>query len=314
MKRFLLLVLATFSAVAYGSIYTRQHSADIVAGKKIEADDLNDEFNAIATAVNSIDGSNVTNGSLGVNAFAATSSAIALNKKTGCDLAVSSDGSGTTHTVQIKPPCEIYMDGERGFITATQSITIINDGDGYAPAVSTFYHVYASRSSSSLTFHFSTTNPTLATTRKQTNSSAKYVGTVRTCDATTALVSLRREGANKFFFAGSCPIGNAMPISGVIATANAVTSGPNLTVPNTVERVIMKYQMYVSGFPAGCGINASSFPATHDVAVIATNGHTGIMPFAISPSSGFLINNVSNCWVGGDLRIVGWYEPISLHQ
>lgn len=317
MKRFLPVFLALFSSVAFGSIYVRQHAADIQPGKKIEADDLNDEFNAIATAVNSINGDNVVNGSLGVNAFAATSSAVSLNKKTGCDFSMLSDVTGVK-SVNIKPPCEVFIDGTRGFITATQSINLLTNQDGFAPGFATFYYIYASRNSSSLSFQFSATPPTLATTRKSTNSNAKYVGTVRTCDATTDLVSVTREGANQFAF-GTCGASGFAVASTNLVSISSGSAGANLStvVPNTFQSVQLKYSAYVGPFPAQCQFNfgpgtgeeAQFFQATF----AATGNATGLMPGFYPPTS-LTVTNVVNCGAGGQVRVVRWQEPTGLHQ
>lgn len=313
MKSFFLLVILTFSAVAYGSVYTRQHSATIVDGKKILASDLNDEFNAIATAVNSIDSSNTTSGGLGSVSFAATSSAISLNKKTGCDFSVLADFTGTK-TVQIKPPCEIFIDGNRGFITATTSISILTDQDGFAPSFATFYYIYASRNSSSLSFQFSTTAPTLATTRKQTNSNAKYVGTIRTCDASTDLVSVSREAANQFAL-GACPDGSVASTN-LVSISLGGAAGSSFSVPNTVSKVQLKYSAYVTPFPAQCDFNlggSGESQLSFQAIFAATGNATGLMPGFYSPAALTVTNRV-NCGLGGQVRVVKWQEPVGLHQ
>lgn len=317
MKQLIILVLFTISAVAYGSIYTRQHSATIVNGKKILASDLNDEFNAIATAVNNIDGSNVTNGSLGVNVFAATSSAVSLNKKSGCTFSTAQDITGTK-TIEIAPPCEIFIDGTRGYITATQSISLLSDLVDGSLATANFYYIYATRNSSAaLTFTFSQEPPILATARKLTDSSARYVGTVRTCDATTDIVTIstRKQAPNHFAWSpGLCNGAPDDSLTGLIATANTV-SAPNLTVPNTFKSLEMKATAYTdASYPAQCSFEATSFPAAHEPVVVATGGNVSLVPFGVLPSSGFTVQNTANCTVGGDLRVVGWWEPVSLHQ
>lgn len=319
MKQAILLLLMV-STVAYGSIYQRQHADTIVSDKKILADDLNDEFNAILTAVNTIDSTNITDGSLTATDFAATSTGVTLNKKSGCDFSVSSDTSGTKN-VDIKPPCEIFMDGTRGFITATETISLLTNQDGFAPGFSTYYYIYASRNSASLSFQFSTTPPTLATARKNTNSNARYVGTVRTCDATTDLVRVRRLDANKFVWTqDSCAgSGNEAPRIGLIASSSAAGGGGLSISANTIERVLLKYSAYTtSTYPAQCEFVIDSISlVNHQAIVTATGGNTGIVPFWGQPSqlgSSITVNNIKDCVTGGDLRVIGWSEPYSLHQ
>lgn len=318
MKTFIFLVLATLSTAAYGSIYVRQHAATIQPGKPIKASDLNDEFNAIATAVNSIDGANIVNGSIGVNAFAATSSAITLNKKMGCRMSILADVFGTK-SIRIYPPCEINMDGVRGFITATQSASLLTDLTDGSLAVSTFYYVYATiNSSAGLSFSFSDVAPTLSTTRKRTNSSAKYVGTIRTCDATTDIVSFTNNAtvANEInIFPSSC-LGGSDSLTGMIATANASSPGYFGSLPETISYMKLGYTAFAGpSYPAQCVYDAGGTGKYNAIVVAATGNNVGIMSEpGFNGNGGITVGNAANCAAGGSAKIVGWWEPPSLHQ
>lgn len=318
MKAFILLILATVSTVAYGSIYVRQHAASIQPGKKILASDLNDEFNAIATAVNSIDGSNIVSGSIGVNALAATSSAITLNKKFGCRMSILVDATGTK-SINVYPPCEINMDGVRGYVTATQSASLLTDLTEGSLAFSTFYYVYATiNSSAGLTFKFSTTAPSLITTRKSTDTSAKYVGTIRTCDATTDIVTFTSnfQAANQVnIFPSSC-LGGSDSLTGMIATGNAGSPGYFGTLPETIRYMKLGYTAFAGpSYPAQCVYNAGGMGNYNAIVVAATGNNTGIMSEpGFNGNGGVSVGNAANCAAGGSAKIVGWWEPPQLHQ
>lgn len=308
-------ILALFfvSTLAYGAIYQRQHADTIVSDKKILADDLNDEFNAILTAVNGIDASNIVNGSIGVNQLAATSSAVMTNRKIGCGLAY----AGITPSVNVEPPCEIAIDGVRGVITATENVSAVTDLENGTLAAQTFYYVYARISGASLDFKMSVTPPVSATTRKVGDSTAKYVGTVRTGNGTSNFMAFFQNG-NEFVFDTSDVTIDSTP--GTLA-ATLTTSQSNFTTgtPPHFESVLLRYSAYVSGFPAQCEFQVSNaFPSYHAI-VIATGGHIGVVPFWVPlQASGTLTAmkyvNRDDCITGGDVRVLGWQDPLSFHE
>lgn len=325
MKNLLIFLSVLIPTAAFGAAYVRQHSDTIVSDRKILASDLSDEFNAIVTSVNGIDSSNITDGSLTATDFAATSTAVTLNKKAGCDFSVSSDGSGVK-SVDIKPPCEVFMDGLRGFITATESISLISNLSDGGIASKKFFHIYAQRSGSDLNFHFSEVAPTLATARKRTVSTDRYIGTVRTCDSTHDIVRFRRAGANRFQWVqgndGSgnnraCASGNLTALESLIATLDSHTVTGSFTTPNTFESVMLRYRVDVgTPFNGQCEFGMNDGVATQQIVVIATGGNVGMINTPVDPAdiSNARIRNIDDCNLGGDLRVVGWEEPYSLHQ
>jgi hypothetical protein len=318
-KIFTLLFLLAPS-LASAVIAQRQHAATIVDGKKILASDLNDEFDELVNAVNSIDSSNIVNGSLTAVDFAATSSAITLNKKAGCAFTAQSDVSGVK-SISIAPPCEVFIDGLRGFITATQNISLLtNLIDGGVLATKSYYYVYASRNNASLDFHFSQNEPILSTTRKTSDANSKYVGVVRTCDATTDIVRFTQKAGNEFTWTqNGCAVGNQGPRDGLMATANNSFISGSFVVPNTFKALKLRSSVFVTGFPAQCEIRYnSSAPGpqlSYQLTVIATGGGITILPdWGGLDASNYRVTDISNCLPGGDFKVVGWSEPNFLHQ
>lgn len=320
MKRISFLLFLMLSSVAWGTISVRQHADTIVNDKKILASDLNDEFDELTNAVNSIDSTNITDGSLTATDFAATSTAVSLNARRGCSFSRTSDITGNK-LVSIKPPCEIFMDGVRGYITATADISLLSnllDLDVNSPlATANYYFIYASMNSGSLSFSFSQTQPTLATARKRNNSSFRYIGTVRTGDATQDIAAFTQLG-NMFYWSQG---DTSTPQANLIATGTTVSSSPTIAIPNHWNNVMFRYQAYVAGFPAQCRFNVSGIRNKYQAIVEATGGHTGVIPFwvPVAPSSGsaslsLQIDDIKNCYVNGDVSVIGWSEPLSLFQ
>lgn len=314
MRRILIALLVFLPVSAGAVIAVRQHADSILPGRKILAQDLNDEFDELVNAVNSIDSSNVTNGSLDSSTFAATSSALTLNKKMGCRIGAAGDFTGTK-LVSIFPPCEIFMDGNRGFITATQDISILNDLSDGSLGFSQYYYIYASRDGVSLSFNFSQVAPSLATTRKSDDTTKKYIGTMRTCDATLDFVRIRQITSNQFVWTQSalCAVED-----GLIATGDASSVTPSsLSVPNTFDKAMFQYTILGSGAaPKQCSIDYDQTTyLPYQAVAIATSGSVGIVPLWLAPSLSTLrVSDVSGCASGASLKIIGWSEPPSLHQ
>lgn len=317
-KGLFIITLLFWAQLASAYIVVRQHSSTISQDLPILASDLNDEFNNLISGVNSIDSTNIVNGSLTQTNFAATSTAISLNKREGCGFSATGDVTGIK-TVNVTPPCEIYMDGVRGFITATQSVSLLNNLlDGGTLAAANYYFLYASMNNSSLSFSFSQTVPVNSTTRKTGNSAFRYLGTVRTQDATKDIVLFNKIG-NQFFWTQptSVPGGNAA-LSGLISTPTTTAADITFTVPKHWDNLLLQYSAYVDAFPAQCQFITNAARGPYQAIVIATGGHTGIIPTWLPVRASVLpavsYKNISNCVIGGDLRIVGWTEPFSLFE
>lgn len=290
----------------------------------IYSDQINDEFNNLVNGVNGIDPTNIVNGSLTQQSFAATSTAVAKNKRMGCFTYNAVADITGSKSISISPPCEIYMDGARGFITATQTINLINNLSDGSLSASSFYYIYAKLNSGSLSFSFSQTPPDFASTRKSGDATSKFISTIRTLDATSDIAQYYQD-KNKFYFG----FGNAIfPELGLIATPTKTFSALSLTMPPTYEQVLFKYRAYVSGFPAACRFEFSNLfvgpqvQSVFNANVIATGGNIGVLPFWQrsntygSSTSTVLADyaNVSNCNVGGDLTVIGWAEPDVYYQ
>ena len=172
---------------ATGGTISRQHSDTIQSGKKINASDLNDEFNTIHAVINgAIDTDNILDGgvasadlaafSVVTSKIATASSAYIKNSKIGC-----MTSSADTTTTQIRLPCEVYMDGVRGTLTATESVTLVGNEDLDTGSViaDTWYFIYVSIINGVLGFEISVTEPEIATTRKIGDSTRKYIGSMR---------------------------------------------------------------------------------------------------------------------------------------
>lgn len=313
--RSLLFGLLFWCSYAHGAIVVRQHSATIQPNLKILASDLNDEFNNLVTGVNTINSANVVNGSLTAVNMAATSSAVSIDKKNGCAYQGAADITGNK-LVQILPPCEIFMDGVRGYITATQSISLLSNLADGAVATANFYYIYATMNSGSLGFQFSQTGPSLATNRKSGSTTARYIGLVRTADATQDISSFTQRGPEIIWSRGD----STTPSVGVTFRPTKVSAAYTVSVPFHINDVLLQYSAYVSGFPAQCKFDVSSIRSPLQAIVVATGGHVGISPewtglSSVGATRSLSLDyvNISNCIIGGDLVVTGIREPASLH-
>lgn len=302
-------------SIAYGTVAVRQHADTIVDDKKILASDLDDEFDNLITHVNAIDASNVTDGTLTATKAAATSSMVMTDRKYGCEFELSSG------SIIIRPPCEIVMDGVRSVLSATQTITLAGNLADSSPTPSAWYFIYATRNSASMLFQFSRKEPIVSTGRKLDNSVARYIGSVRTGDGVETIIGFYRAGDFYYFTEPNVASAN------LIATVTAVTTSFQVGVPNFFKSAILKYSAYVdTTFPAQCEFQfesnvAGSVRTPFQAIVEATNGHTGIVPFPLPLTivaasrnlQGLRFRNIKNCAIGGDMRVVGWEDPLSLH-
>lgn len=329
------------ATTAFAAIVVRQHSATIQPDLKILASDLNDEFNNLVTGVNTIDSTNVVAGSLTQTNVAATSTMISLNKRTGCKIRPASEPTGNAGSqltqISIDPPCEIFMDGLRGFITATQSISLTSNLDtGLTPTSSTFYYIYATRNSSSLLFEFSANVPDITTARMQgtaaTQTASRYIGTVRTIDPssvatmTNVIANFVNDGNHYYWLQdGNVYPGSTNPSTGLLSTLTTTAANKTLTVPQHFKRALFQYRGYASAFPAGCTFNFSTgndLPFSALVIATGNSNNIGVVPQWIKIAtensstreipSASMTNNV-NCFLG-DLKVIGWEEPYTLYQ
>lgn len=346
MKRIIIALIFFWGSLSMGAVVVRQHTATIQPDLPILATDLNDEFNALVAGINGIDSTNVTGGSLTQTNFAATSTAISLNKRTGCRMRPATDitltGGVGLSQVSIEPPCEIFMDGVRGFITATQTIALTTNMDnGLTPNPKTFYFVYATRNNSSLLFEFSANAPDITTARMAgtaaTQTGARYIGTVRTLDqsntaGSNAWIANFIQDGNHGYWSQDTVVpnillssGSTVPQQGLVGALTTATASVTLTVPQHFVRGKFRYRGFPSAFPAGCNFNFSGFDLSYQSVVVATgnNNNVGIVPYWIRIASensavrsipaASMANNSGSCFLG-DLTLMGWEEPLTLYQ
>lgn len=317
MKKLAVAILLTLASVAYGSVYTRQHSATIVEGKRILADDLNDEFNAIATAVNSVDSSNITDGSLTATDAAATSSLVITNRRSGCLIERAADQPGNK-AVFVRTPCEIVMDGVRMVLTATATVSLVSNLESSSTLhQAMYYYLYATRNSASMLFGFSQTAPNLSTSRKIGDTNSRYIGTVRTGDATQDIVAFETVGAGTYIWHDNTD-GLSYASRNLTATLTSSSADYTVDMPAHFKAVKLRSTSFTDGFPAQCQYTAGN-STKFQVSLEATDGNVQLMPewvpvTASGTLSGLKFDNIKNCFSGGKLQVQGWQEPLSLHQ
>lgn len=304
MKFLFLFILIPF--LAYGGIISRQHSDTIQSGKKIIADDLNDEFNVIHNEINgSLDTNNIADESLLIDDIAQTESAYVLNSKRGCDF-----DRATAGEISIRPPCEIYLDGKRGAITATESVIVAASLDTGSLSAATFYYVYGFINNDEIDFEISATVPLVRTTRKTGDTTRRFIGTIRTEDADTD-VSLFSKNGNRYYFRGT------RPTTGLQSALSTSAADTIFTLPNTTESVILEYATTVGGTDAVCLITPYDvFPAIQYRSGASAAGDD-IYPFPVPVFDGILLNssytNTNNC-SSVTITVFGYIEHQNLHQ
>jgi len=309
--------LLLITSIAMAGTYTRQAEDNIVDGLKINAADLNNEFDAIQSAVNAIDTTNVTDGSLTSDDYAATSTAVITNRKLGCE----TQRAGTS-SVNVLKPCELSIDGVRSILTADTSVSLITDLDTGAMATSTFYYIYGSDNSGGISFEFSTTEPDYDDARKSGTDTKKYIAAVRTMDDDLDIIDYQQIG-ERFIW----NVDDVSESAGAeadlqlnfVTTVNA-TSSSSFVTPTFIDAALLQYEAFASSFSAQCNF---VFPLnTHlhqfQAIVVATgsNGHIGYIPFPVEAVSGEVtmnIKDVSNC-ESGRVTFRGWIDPPHFHR
>lgn len=319
----LILLLMLIPGLAEASVCARQHADTIVDDKKILASDLNDEFDELVNCTNSIDGSNILAGSITTPLLAATSSAFQLNRRLGCQYELAPADFRGSKTIAVTPPCEVVIDGYRGVITATQNIDLISNLADGSLATSNYYYIYATLNSGSLGFQFSQQKPIVSTARKITDSQARYLGTIRTQDATQDIVSFYQDG-NHIYWDQLTATQN----TGIVATGGAVSASFTLSVPEHWESVFLKYTAFTNAttkYPAVCGYEFSNVTGAkvngpYQAVVIATGSNVGMIPYPVVldrsanvRSIPLRVINYSNCGLG-NVRVTGWTEPDVLYK
>lgn len=309
--RFLLLAFLYFSLAANAAVYTRQHSDTIVDGKKIIADDINDELDAIAAAVNSIDSGNISDGSILTEDFAATSSATFTTRKRGC---LFTTPSSNKLAIEINPPCEILHDSKRGTLVATRQITISSNGLGDFAATGTVYYIYGNATASAeISFHFSRTPPNVLTASKANDPKQRFIGSTITSQASTNFIDMIHTGTRYFLNSidEQDDIYDPVPLSTSQQTKY-------WRIPEFARRATFAYEIDPgNNSSATCIVN---FNVPVEVQASNATAMRGVLTYEPFVNAGDRnvkrlvdYDAVSNC-SGISLGVKGWEEPQSLHN
>lgn len=310
MKIFILLAFL-FSISAQAAVYTRQHSDTIVSDKVVLSDDLNDELDAIQTAVNGIDSGNITDGTVLAEDQAATSSALFLSRKQGCHLSRSS-----TTIIQINPPCEIFHNSLRGIITATAQVNLTDDLDTGAAATGTNYFVYgAPNTSASIDFQISATEPEVLNRTKLGDSTRRYIGSFRSDGSTaTNIVDFVQVGNVVEFVSDSAFISLD---SKTFTSSDAVY---NWNAPNFIRDLLFTYEIDPGSYQSICIVDFTDISQRLSVYANSEADRIQTWPWPVpiipntnGPQITAKFTAISTC---RNVRIGfrGWVEPMELHE
>jgi hypothetical protein len=324
-------------------------------GQKIVASQMNANFNAVAGIVNGsiasdnivslgITAQNLANGIIDSTKMATGSNAYIVSRRTGCRLKWSSKT-----TLGIEPPCELWINGSKGSITATQSITTTANADA-ALNTNNVNYVYGAVNGTSLSFYLSPTGPSTATGLKSSDSTKRYIGSVISggASATTDIVFFRQDG-NKTYLKNS---DNYAFFYIQHSTASVVTPNPD-AMPLLVFPKFAKALRFYFGFTGtvsapGAGLCVASINTTNNASGEEDNTdlttdvsftsltNSGGAPFEISrwhsiPSSGVMQLDLNYFQVTGGagggstgcsallvtnpyVTVAAWEEPFNLYQ
>ncbi len=295
---------------ATSATISRQHADTIQSGKKINASDINDELNTIQNAINgALDTDNLLDGgvaSADIADFAIVTSKIATassgyikNKKVGCTL--SPNGTIST-TIDVRAPCELYIDGVRGTLSATSSVSLVSDLDTGAAAADTFYFVYGLITDGIISLEASVTEPLVNTTRKNGTSTKKYIGSVKTRGGDTNILKFKQIG-NHIIFSEPSQTTNISVVMGTGSRQSKQLS----PLPGFVDGVVM---FLLATDTSSCSVEYTVFNSI--VREDTTNG--GAIPFIAPVLGGVFSAELSGCGGGGTFTVVEYYEAIELHQ
>lgn len=325
MRSFYFLALLLIPQVVFGALASRQHSDTIVEDKLVVGSDVADELDHLVGVINTLDSANVADGTIVAADAAATSSLFSADRKLGCNIERITAISGLK-TIQINPPCELVIDGIRGVLSATTSVNMIDDLEGTL-STSTFYYVYGNVDAGVLTFEVSENEPVVGTARKSTDSTYKYIGTVRTQDATQDLAQFRQVG-NQFFLEPIDATEVDGIVTGLVATppTGGVAAGTDqtLSVPRHIREVWLKWTAFFdASYPAHCAFYLQNDIEPYFNAIAAgTGSQSGFIPKpvpvqldgALVELNDVAIENIANCTQGGNVRVRGWVDPPYFHK
>lgn len=177
---------------------------------RIRADQMNAELDNIISAINDNDGS-------------------VYNRRVGCVLTGNHSGSGGVKGFDVLLPCDLIIDGEHASLSASQNISVLNNIDTGSPGQATWHAVYARVSSGNIIFHTSLTAPDLTNGKKTGDTTARYIGAVKTAAATTDVVFFRTNPlGNEYTLYSVSPVSYTHHTNTLTTTTTAdyITDGP----------------------------------------------------------------------------------------
>lgn len=338
---FLLLLALPAEAGTISRLY------DFEPGTKAEADKVDAEFdNIIATVNGNLDSDNFADGAIATADIAASAviaskiaaGAVTLPKlatgtavttwlhdyRKGCGLNFASGGE-----IFIGTPCELVVDGSKGRITATQSVYTLTGMDTGSIAANKVYYVYgAPNASNSIDFQISLATPTVTTARKSSDSTKRYLGSLRTQFSTTKVSDFVQQRSRYLVFDVASGNGSA------IASASMGTLGGSgvtgwFNVPPFSKSVLGNFASYAPTLKSGeCQYNAFStapgraFRGVTKIAItdgLTTHLETGPTT-EIPVDNGNTLLAVAFSGVGGGdvcvrstFNAYGWTEPEELY-
>lgn len=214
---------------------------------KIEADQVNAEFDNILNAINgnletdnflpgsiataslatgAVTSDKVANNTLTVDQIATNTGAYIYNRRVGCFLTGNQGTSAGVHGFQVTTPCEVVIDGVRAVLAATATVSMISNIDGGGAGTATWHYVYIKANGGLPTFSISLTKPNLSTAKKIGDATSRYIGAVRSGTATTAVVFFKTTGN-----------GNEYRLVDTVSVPYAPTNN-NLTTSSTDTHIV----------------------------------------------------------------------------
>lgn len=206
---------------------------------KAEADQVNAEFDNILDAINgNLETDNFLPGSVATSSLATgavtsdkiadhtiTVDDIATNtgsyvgdSRRGCFLNGNQGTSAGIHGFQVLTPCEVSVNGVRAVLEATATVSTLYNMDTGSASTATWHYVYIKANGGLPTFNVSLTKPDLSTGKKIGDTASKYIGSVRTGTATTAVVFFKTTGnGNEYELLNTITVGYA-PTENILST------------------------------------------------------------------------------------------------
>jgi hypothetical protein len=218
-----LLILAMFWALSAEAVQVSRIT-EFEDGTRIRADEVNDEFDNIISAINTNDSELI-----GTSKIDPYSGAYILNRRIGCILEGSHTGGYGNRGFNVTTPCELVINGYRAALETTQNLSVLANIDTGSPGQATWHSVYARIASENIVFHTSLTAPDVTTGKKAGDATARYLGAVRTAAATDDVVMFKTSSVgNEYTLYSTSAVSYTHPtvVLTTTATADHITDGP----------------------------------------------------------------------------------------